>query len=93
MRRELQEARRQFQSTRPRGARLIKPFKGLSKDISIHAPARGATPFNLRGGSRCNYFNPRAREGRDVFKTHLFTSLCYFNPRAREGRDKYQSHD
>ena len=62
-----------FQSTRPRGARL--PFLTyLYKhiDVSIHAPAWGATYrlkliLNYRG---C--FNPRARVGRDVFIPNHF---------------------
>ena len=33
--------------------------------ISIHAPARGATDVNLRGGKRYGNFNPRTREGCD----------------------------
>jgi len=55
---------RQFQSTRPRGARQIEELKAKAGLVSIHAPARGATrgsflSYILRG------FNPRARAGRD----------------------------
>ena len=32
-------------------------------------------------------FNPRAREGRDVFAWRLKRFPARFNPRAREGRD------
>ena len=32
-------------------------------------------------------FNPRAREGRDVFAYTPATAEAGFNPRAREGRD------
>ena len=56
-------------------------------DVSIHAPARGATPS--RGGfprsSRC--FNPRARAGRDTFPWIPTCRSTSFNPRARAGRD------
>ena len=56
-----------FQSTRPHGARhQPAPCTCCHNDVSIHAPARGATqmgsiPF---GGYKC--FNPRARTGRDL---------------------------
>ena len=55
-----------FQSTRPRGARqhaLIGIMFNLS--VSIHAPARGATPRSRPFDKTCPRFNPRAREGRD----------------------------
>jgi hypothetical protein len=56
----------EFQSTRPRGARLAFGPVGKQEDVvSIHAPAGGATtnPARIRpGGWR---FNPRARGGRD----------------------------
>ncbi len=53
-----------FQSTRPRGARLLQSFAFASSGVSIHAPARGATNCSqvIRFFSR---FNPRARAGRD----------------------------
>ena len=58
-----------------------------SRNVSIHAPARGATvnlrvlPFNSAS------FNPRAREGRDRPGRARVRGLLCFNPRAREGRD------
>ena len=37
---------------------------------------------------RAHCFNPRAREGRDLFWLVAFALPCAsFNPRAREGRD------
>ena len=56
-------------------------------EVSIHAPARGATIGRslIRALGVC--FNPRAREGRDVTAAVLRQSCCRFNPRAREGRD------
>ena len=56
-----------FQSTRPRGARLGRVERVISgAEVSIHAPARGATrnSFLTTGCASC--FNPRAREGRDL---------------------------
>ena len=56
-----------FQSTHPRGVRLIGDFRDMPfDDISIHAPARGATCTRrcLRGST--NHFNPRTREGCDL---------------------------
>ena len=36
------------------------------KDISIHAPARGATATNIENGKYSGDFNPRSREGSDL---------------------------
>ena len=42
------------------------PMMWISTDVSIHAPARGAT-FERRGHLPAGIrFNPRAREGRDL---------------------------
>ena len=43
------------------------PFCALS--ISIHAPVKGATGRTSHGKAQSNYFNPRAREGRDLSLT------------------------
>ncbi len=56
----------EFQSTLPRRERLnAKDVVGVVNNISIHAPAKGATFI----GGRCilyyDYFNPRSREGSD----------------------------
>ena len=59
----------------------------LTENISIHAPAKGATaaaettllnPFN---------FNPRSREGSDLHPLPANKGIVYFNPRSREGSD------
>ena len=56
---------KQFQSTRPRGARLADHHQHSdANDVSIHAPARGATR-SLPTISAPGGFNPRARAGRD----------------------------
>ena len=55
--------------------------------VSIHAPARGATPCS-RQRFTMDCFNSRARKGRDrcsIIPTLVYTS---FNSRARKGRDR-----
>ena len=56
-------------------------------DVSIHAPAWGATAFlppaRLPGWS----FNPRTRVGCDHFHRCGQQSGCGFNPRTRVGCD------
>ena len=59
----------------------------IDRLVSIHAPARGATQFNLQSRDRLKRFNPRAREGRDTITSLVQQRQCCFNPRAREGRD------
>ena len=34
-------------------------------------------------------FNPRSREGSDIFPFLMFKVSVYFNPRSREGSDKH----
>jgi len=56
-----------FQSTRPHGARPLKPIQTLrSRPVSIHAPAWGATKYILLVFILIYSFNPRARMGRDA---------------------------
>ncbi len=56
-------------------------------DVSIHAPAGGATPSaSVSLFVMC--FNPRARGGRDPPCTRISRRLPCFNPRARGGRDR-----
>ena len=55
-----------FQSTLPRGERLRNSsVLLLPDDISIHAPARGATRAASSTPIRLSDFNPRSREGSD----------------------------
>ena len=42
--------------------------------VSIHAPARGATEFYESGEDISDSFNPRAREGRDVYSVGKYTN-------------------
>ena len=56
----------EFQSTLPRGERQIPlTLRVLPADVSIHAPARGATPYTQDQHCDTNRFNPRSREGSD----------------------------
>ena len=57
------------------------------KDISIHAPARGATATNIENGKYSGDFNPRSREGSDEREKCYFRNHRHFNPRSREGSD------
>ena len=57
----------QFQSTRPRGARLDwANDAAVYLDVSIHAPAGGATIDEDALYEEGICFNPRARGGRDI---------------------------
>ena len=60
-----------FQSTRPHGARQQTTAEGRRDEVSIHAPARGATTYS-HAGYTLLCFNPRARTGRD---TILFNAI------------------
>ncbi len=58
-----------FQSTRPRGARLsILSPECWTIQVSIHAPAGGATKAQLLLAPLSSSFNPRARGGRDMIE-------------------------
>ena len=103
----------EFQSTRPRGARLTvnsekmwftyvsihAPAWGATHvgvcvdaglDVSIHAPAWGATQRIIDETPYTEGFNPRARVGRDIIHCTLQACKYSFNPRARVGRDVHQ---
>ena len=78
-----------FQSTRPRGARPLPTQRRLPRSqVSIHAPAWGATVSVSKSRSPSESFNPRARVGRDNVTDLTITLVNGFNPRARVGRDK-----
>ena len=47
------------------GSDAFHDAMSLMYSISIHAPARGATPNRSLKKSRCKNFNPRSREGSD----------------------------
>ena len=80
----------EFQSTRPRGARrpLFSRQAALSQ-VSIHAPARGATPTAPAVPTIFSSFNPRAREGRDPACSFMDRPSCLFqSTRPRGARPK-----
>jgi len=60
----------------------------FGSDVSIHAPAWGATWTRPAGPRSTNGFNPRARVGRDVDSEMDGARAACFNPRARVGRDQ-----
>ena len=56
-------------------------------EISIHAPAKGATKtVRIFFGTRLD-FNPRSREGSDFQHAAFCKRKRNFNPRSREGSD------
>ena len=79
-----------FQSTLPRGERRSACVGCcVTVEISIHAPARGATRWHTRCKKSFSYFNPRSREGSDKLSVLVQPVVIdYFNPRSREGSDR-----
>ena len=59
------------------------------KNISIHAPTRGATVTRFIILKHNTDFNPRSHEGSDYFLNYFIPFFCYFNPRSHEGSDQY----
>ena len=84
--------RSKFQSTHPRRVRHVRCLH-LSRcgNISIHAPAKGATNRCARRGLDNYNFNPRTREGCDLMPFVPIKVFFYFNPRTREGCDLFSS--
>ena len=77
-----------FQSTLPRGERRDTFLQNYNRiPISIHAPARGATPSFVVSEPSITHFNPRSREGSDNFVPSFVSPPTNFNPRSREGSD------
>ena len=79
---------REFQLTRPRGARhRYRRRYEVYSEFQLTRP-RGARP---RASSAYlhlkSHFNSRARVGRDRVRTRHSAALRYFNSRARVGRD------
>jgi len=62
-----------FQSTPPHGGRRTHGNKDfLSMDVSIHAPAWGATDTQLEFVLSTESFNPRPRMGGDIANAQQF---------------------
>ena len=59
----------------------------ITKEISIHAPAKGATSAEDQYLIFPPYFNPRSREGSDPNLSSSLFNPGNFNPRSREGSD------
>ena len=82
-----------FQSTLPRGERLeTQKTSGSQSELSIHAPARGATysPHEIKERLQIN-FNPRSREGSDEDVTTKVDSLeISIHAPARGATSTYQ---
>ena len=64
-----------------------KDFFTHFSDISIHAPAWGATLNQTKAGQDYLDFNPRSRVGSDRACTAGWMLIPYFNPRSRVGSD------
>ena len=76
----------QFQSTRPRGARLQRRLEHHGRPVvSIHAPAWGATSGRLYPRREIFRFNPRARVGRDQALSICFASPDWFQSTRPRG--------
>ncbi len=74
-----------FQSTRPRGARRKKGEVLAGLQVSIHAPAGGATSRTRALPPPCVSFNPRARGGRDPLGKPLFKADFWFQSTRPRG--------
>ena len=58
------------------------------RQISIHAPVKGATADFMQVVGTLIDFNPRSREGSDLAGTDSTFLNSNFNPRSREGSDQ-----
>mgnify|MGYP007050170369 FL=1 len=79
-----------FQSTPPHGGRrAVRCVHEASLNVSIHAPAWGATAMMLLLTVRPSRFNPRPRMGGDSIRRSSTSASQHsrFNPRPRMGGD------
>ena len=77
---------KQFQSTRPRGARQGVPLSdAAATHVSIHAPAWGATLAEITRPDGSTGFNPRARVGRDGIASWLADECLKFQSTRPRG--------
>ena len=77
-----------FQSTHPRGVRRFHgPRRAGGNDVSIHAPAWGATASWTSAWTGPGSFNPRTRVGCDGTPPGTAFRISCFNPRTRVGCD------
>ena len=76
-----------FQSTRPRGARRVDEEHVIEViDVSIHAPARGATPVFKRTRISNQFQSTRPRGARPHHAATLLTALLFQSTRPRGAR-------
>ncbi len=77
-----------FQSTLPRGERLsvLEDIK-IAHDISIHAPARGATESRVTKNNIIVISIHAPARGATMTSPGSRWPIGYFNPRSREGSD------
>ena len=81
-------SRMRFQSTHPRGVRRAGNLReGAGTQVSIHAPAWGATGGAVPVIARYPGFNPRTRVGCDWHGYGGTSGRSCFNPRTRVGCD------
>ena len=79
-----------FQSTHPRGVRLLCQVVGFDRVlVSIHAPAWGATWRRSARYRLLQSFNPRTRVGCDKRTRRRDRRRMRFNPRTRVGCDPW----
>ena len=79
-----------FQSALPRGERLHLMLDcGLRRQISIRAPARGATTSGRHSLPKSRFQSALPRGERHLQSIYL-SMTSYFNPRSREGSDLIQ---
>ena len=77
-----------FQSTRPRGTRLVPQAPIFTARMFQSTRPRGTRPGSgVRLADRRG-FNPRVRAGRDLRLPSAARCLFGFNPRVRAGRDR-----
>ena len=57
---------RYFNPRSREGSDLSIGFRATARNISIHAPAKGATDISITSKYPFGYFNPRSREGSDL---------------------------
>ena len=60
----------------------------LDAEISIHAPAKGATPCRWKTEVRYDISIHAPAKGATSAACALYWSACYFNPCSREGSDR-----
>ena len=76
----------------PRSREGSDRFSGTAaifcRQISIHAPAKGATNVHVKVAPDAIDFNPRSREGSDKIANDANSANADFNPRSREGSDQ-----